>query len=217
MDNLKRKTKTNNFIEILFPKSITDMQEKGGIPSPEVINEWQDITERRLYVEDINETIIDYLSYYIAKWNLDDDKNEIPIGQRKPIKVFINSNGGVLNETMHCIDIIDASKTPVFTICQSKAFSAGGLLLKAGHKRYCYKSSVYLLHAGSTGMGGSTTAVFDTLKFQEKYEQKVKKFVLNRTKITEKEYEEIYRKEWYLDAEDMLKYGIVDEIIDEIV
>lgn len=209
--------KEGMFIEILLPDDVAELQKKGGVPSPEIINEWQDISDRRLYISDVDESIVDYLSYYITKWNLEDKRNEIAVEDRKPIKVFINSNGGSLNETMYCNDIMMVSETPVYTICQSKAYSAGGLLLIAGDKRFCYPSSTYLLHAGSTGMGGNTTTVFDTLEFQKRYEGKVKDMVLTNTKITEDLYDEVYRKEWYLTAEEMLQYGIVDKILTDII
>lgn len=206
----------SNFIDLLLPEGILDMQNKGGIPSPELINEWNELKERTLFVNtDIDETIVDYISYYIRKWNIDDEA--LPVEIRTPIKIFINTNGGLLNDTMHCCDMIKASKTPVYTICQGYAYSSGGLLLIAGHKRFCYQSSTYLLHAGSTGMGGNATTVFDTLDFQKSYEKRVKAFVVKNTKFSEEDYDKNYRKELYLDSDGMLEHGIVDAILTEII
>lgn len=207
--------KEDMFIEVLLPEGTQELVGK-QLPTIDSINEWLDFKNRNLFINtDIDEDIVDYLAYNIRKWNLEDTL--LPIEDRLPIKVFINSNGGLLNETMHCCDLIKLSKTPVYTICQSKAYSSGGLILVAGHKKFCYPSSTYLLHAGSTGMGGNTTSVFDTLDFQKAYEKRVKRLVVECTKFTEKEYDKNYRKELYLDSDDMLKYGVVDEILTEII
>ena len=50
--------------------------------------------------------------------------------------------------------------------------------------------------------------------FIKKYVEKIlEKFVISHTKITEKKYEEIKRREYWMMADEMLKLGIVDEII----
>lgn len=55
--------------------------------------------------------------------------------------------------------------------------------------------------------------VKDTFKFQEKYDEKLKEYVLTHSKITEAEYERMERYEWYMTSDDMLAYGLVDEVI----
>jgi ATP-dependent protease ClpP protease subunit len=62
-------------------------------------------------------------------------------------------------------------------------------------------------------MSGSSHAVRDTFKFSERYEEKIKDYILTHTKIDEEMYREIERQEFWMDAEDMLNYGIVDSII----
>ena len=80
-------------------------------------------------------------------------------------------------------------------------------------KVICDRFAVGLIHSGSQYMSGSTHAVRDTFKFSERYEEKIKNYILTHTNIDEKMYAEIERQEFWMDAEDMLKYGIVDEII----
>lgn len=49
-----------------------------------------------------------------------------PIADRKPIKIWINSNGGSLNAINELINICNLSKTPVYAIGMAKCYSAGG-------------------------------------------------------------------------------------------
>lgn len=214
---MKQITKNDLFIDVLLPE---DTQELVGkqLPSIDSVNGWRDLSDRRLFVnEDISDNLLDYVGYWIKQYNYQDDKNNIPYEERVPIKIYINSYGGDLPPTMAVVDLMDMSKTPVWTIGEGNNYSSGGLLLIGGHKRFCYKSSTYLLHSGCTGARGSMTQVFDSIEFQKKYEKRVKDFVCKHTKFTPKEYDKNYRVELYLDSDGMLENGVVDEILDHII
>lgn len=94
----------------------------------------------------------------------------------------------------------------------------GTIILAAGSKnpnvtRKCYPFTYSLLHAGSTAFSGESLTVQDTLEFNKRVDDKVKQFIITHTNISEEEYAQHERKQWFLDAEDMLRYGFVDEII----
>ena len=96
----------------------------------------------------------------------------------------------------------------------------GTIMLAAGSHnpnvtRKCYPFTYALLHAGSTAFSGESLTVQDTLEFNKRVEEKVRNFVTTHTNVSEEEYTQHERKQWFLDAQDMLKYGFVDEIIGE--
>ena len=62
-------------------------------------------------------------------------------------------------------------------------------------------------------MEGSAHAVKDTFDFSQHYEVKIKKYILSHTAITEDLYDKIERKEYWMDATEMKRLNIVDEII----
>ena len=62
-------------------------------------------------------------------------------------------------------------------------------------------------------MEGSAHAVKDTFDFSQHYEENIKDYILSHTNIDERLYEKIERKEYWMDANEMLRLGIVDEII----
>lgn len=204
----------DELLELLLPADLL-MSKPKTLPAPEDINTWRDLEERRLYLNSgVDDAIIDYMGYYIEEFNRRDI--DIPKSERKPIKIYINSNGGSLDSILHICDLIRLSKTPIITIGQANCYSAGGLLLMAGHIRYCYKYTTFLLHSGSFGVSGNLDSVKDTMDFVSEVEGDVKDFVLTNTKIEPELYDKNYRKQWFLRSEDMLKYGIVDEILEEI-
>jgi ATP-dependent protease ClpP protease subunit len=95
-------------------------------------------------------------------------------------------------------------------------YSSGGLLLLSGHKRLVFANTTFLLHDGYTGDNNSLGKVLDKVKFTEKIENKVRDYVISRTKITKNMYNKKYREDWYIFADEMVELGIADEVIADI-
>ena len=136
----------------------------------------------------------------------------------EPVTLILNTPGGSIDDGLVLLNVIDNYKKPLNIIVMGYACSMGSIILCAGSKnpnvkRYCHKFSYGLIHAGSVFLGGNTSTVKDTVKFNERVEKTIKNYILENTKITEDEYRESERKEWYLTANDMLEKGMVDEIL----
>ena len=86
----------------------------------------------------------------------------------------------------------------------------------AGHRRFIFENTSCLIHDGQTGAYGSTGKVLDNAKFTEEMEARQKKYILGQTKITPEQYDQQYRRDWFMFAEDMVKYGIADKIIHDL-
>jgi ATP-dependent Clp endopeptidase proteolytic subunit ClpP len=200
-----------DLIPILFD-SVPDKK----IPEPEEINTWIDLNSRKLYVnDDITEATVDYVAYYIQRWNEDD--KDIAQVDRVPIRVYINTNGGCLISTMFICDLIQISRTPVWTIVQGNAYSGGGLILVSGHRRIAHKNSTILIHRGSFGAGGNANSAYDTVEFYNNLDKRVEKFFIDNTRISEEKFAENKRREWFIFSEEALELGIVDEIATEVI
>ncbi len=135
-----------------------------------------------------------------------------------PVTLIIATVGGSISDGFVLCNIIDNYKKPLNVIILGYAASMGTIMLAAGaHNpnvtRKCYPFTYALLHAGSTAFSGEALSVQDTLEFNKRIDEKVKQFIISHTKISEDEYTQHERKQWFLDADDMLKYGFVDEII----
>ena len=147
----------------------------------------------------------------------------IPPEDRKPIRIYIASNGGEVDAGFELIDAIECSKTPVHTINMGNQYSMGFLIGLAGHKRFALKNAKYLHHDGSSYIYNSGAKLQDQMKFQERVEDRIKNYVLDHSRLTVEEYEEKFRVEWYMFADEAKEKGFVDSIvgvdcdIDEIV
>lgn len=186
------------------------------LADPTLVDYYKRLNNREILInQDIDDGIVEW-TQEIVEWNRDDLKT--PVQSRKPIKIWINSNGGSLNAINELITICNLSKTPVIGIGMAKCYSAGGLLLMGIPKgnRYILASTEALIHDGSTGSYGDTGKVFDDLERTKKIEEDTKQFILSHTNITEKEYDENYRKNWWLDANEIIDKGVADHIVTDI-
>ena len=184
------------------------------LPDPTLLEYYRRLKKREiLWNDEIDDTTID-IALYIKKWNEED--RGIPVGMRRPIKIFINSDGGSVDTVLHIIDMIGLSKTPVYTIGMGRVYSAGGLLLMAGHKRYIFQHTSCLIHDGSSGAIGSIGKMLDNLEFTKELEKRMKQYILSRTHISEEQYDQNYRRDWFLFSDEMIDLGIADEIVSDI-
>lgn len=199
---------------VAVPKTVENMQ----LPSPELVNYYRDAEERVFYIDDqIDENLLE-LSKEIIRFNrLDKD---IPVEERKPIKIFIDTPGGDVIATWSFIRIVEISKTPVYTINMCCAYSAGADILAAGHKRFAMPGTSVLIHSGCCYYGGTQEQAESMKKFGDKLTKKVTDYFLSHTKVDPKIFKKKAPSDWYLDEEEALENGIIDKIImdiDEII
>lgn len=174
----------------------------------------KDLKQRKIYLDtDISQIEISSVVHHILQFN-SDDKN-IPIEERKPILLYLVSNGGEVNAGFELIDAIQCSKTPVYTINLGYWYSMGFLIGIAGHKRFATKNAKMLLHDGSYYVYNSGAKAQDQMRFQRKVEDRIKDFIISKSNLTEEEYEGRYSSEWYLYADEAKEKGFIDYIIGE--
>ena len=129
--------------EIQLPEEITNLMNGGGLPSPEMMNFYVDEKDRIFFIDfEIDQSLIE-IERKILQYNRI-DKN-IPIEQRKPIKLFIYSYGGELDAMFSFIDVVTLSKTPVWTINAGIAMSAALVMLLSGHEKQVAKMREYIM------------------------------------------------------------------------
>lgn len=171
-----------------------------------------DANNRAFIIGEIDEDTGTVSDEIIRYWNKIDEEANIPVEERTPIKIYINSNGGVLDSTLTLIDSISLSKTPVWTINIGCAYSGGFFIFISGHKRIAYPNSSFLFHEGSTGVSGNADRFDNFTDFYKKQREILKKITLKNTKITEEEYAAHKNEDWWLFVDEAIEKGIADEI-----
>lgn len=132
-----------------------------------------------------------------------------------PIKIYIDSYGGVVYQVLGLISVMDTCKTPIHTYSTGCAMSCGLLMLISGHKRFAYKHSTPLYHQVSNWLYGKLEDLKDDLKETKRLQKLIDSIVLEKTKLTKKKLKEIntVKKDWYMTAKEALEYGVIDEIV----
>ncbi len=172
----------------------------------------QDLKQRKLFLNmDIEQASVCDIVKHIMQYNTED--KGIEVSDRKPILLYITSNGGDVDSGFELIDIIQNSKTPVYTINLGYQYSMGFLIGLAGAKRFATQNAKFLHHDGTNVLVNSGAKVKDQMEFQDKIEKRIKRYVISRTNVTDAEYDTHLRQEWYLFADEAKKYGMVDYII----
>lgn len=172
----------------------------------------RDLKQRKLFLnEDVSSFSVAEIVKHIMQFNAEDKFT--PIEERTPILLYVTSNGGEVDAGFELIDVIQSSKTPVYTINLGYQYSMGFLIGLAGHKRFAMPTAKYLIHDGSHWVFNSGAKAQDQMKFQERVEQRVKAYVLSRSNVTSEEYDSKLRVEWYLFADEAKEKGFVDYII----
>lgn len=172
---------------------------------------------RCMHLGAIDNEIADVIDNYIRFFNTQDKQNNTPIEERKPIKIFIDSVGGDIMGTLTIIDSIRQSDTPVITINTGQAYSGGFFCFIAGHKRICYPNASFLFHEGSTGTFADANKFNNWADFYKKILRRLRAITLEFTNITEEEYNEHQKDDWWFFAEEALEKGICDEISKELI
>ena len=197
-------------IEFTVEELIATLQPK-CLPDPILYQYYKNLLERKIVInEQIGDALLETATLPFIEMDNDDSG--------KPIEIIISTVGGEIYSGFNLVDQIEKAKSPVTIHIMSMAASMGFLIAMAGKnnpnvKTVCHPFSVGLLHSGSQYMEGSAHAVKDTFDFSQHYEEKIKEYILTHTKIDKNLYDRIERKEYWMDADEMVRLGIVDEII----
>lgn len=172
----------------------------------------QDLQNRKLYLnEGISQMSVAEIVKSILRYN-EEDKGIAP-EERKPILLYVVSEGGEVDSGFELIDAIQFSKTPVYTINLGYQYSMGFLIGLAGHKRYAAKNAKFLMHDGSNFVYNSGAKAQDQMRFNSRVEERIKEYILSRGNLTSEEYDAKLRVEWYMFADEAKERGFVDYII----
>ena len=182
-----------------------------NLPSPATYQYYRNLMNRKIVInQGINEDLLELA--ILPFLEMDND------GTGEPIEIILSTAGGSVYDGYTLISALENAKSPVTIRIMSMAASMGILIAMAGKnnpnvKTVCHPFSVGLIHSGSQCMEGTTHALKDTFDFSQKYDKRIKEYIISHSNIDEELYDRIERKEYWIDSSEMLELGIVDEII----
>lgn len=133
---------------------------------------------------------------------------------KKPIKIWINSPGGSTCDGLALVNIMKKVKSKIITIINSKACSMASIISIVGNERYIVKNGVWMAHDMRGGIWGDYSAKVEyRADWIKKHYQQLVDIYKQYTKLTEEDLKIARNGELWLQADECLKKGIVDKII----
>ncbi len=133
---------------------------------------------------------------------------------KKDIFLYINSPGGSVTAGLSIIDTMHHIKPPIATVCVGLAASMGSLILSQGAKgkRFVLPNAEVMIHQPSGGAYGQASDIDITAKHILKTRDKLNKMLAKATGHKLTKIEQDVDRDFFMDAEEALAYGIVDAI-----
>ena len=134
----------------------------------------------------------------------------------KDINMYINSPGGSVTAGLAIYDTMQYVRCPIQTICLGQAASMAAILLAGGTKgkRIALPSSRVMIHQPRGGVGGQESDIAIQAKEIIRLKELSIKYLASATGQTEKTIAKDIERDFYMSADDALKYGIIDQIME---
>lgn len=134
---------------------------------------------------------------------------------KKEISLYINSPGGSVTATLAMIDAMNHIKPAVSTVCVGMAASGAAMLLSAGAKgkRFALPNAEVMIHQPHGGAEGQATDIEITAKQILKLRARLNKMLAKNTGQPLDKIEKDVERDFFMDADEAKKYGIIDKIL----
>ena len=135
----------------------------------------------------------------------------------KDIHLYINSPGGVVSAGLSIYDTMQFVKCDISTICTGQAASMGALLLAGGSagKRFALPHSRVMVHQPSAGFEGQATDINIHAKEVLALKSRLNAIMAKHTGKDVGQVEADLERDNFMDAEEAVKYGIIDTVLTE--
>ena len=133
------------------------------------------------------------------------------------INLYINSPGGSITAGMAIYDTMNFVKSNVSTICIGIAASMAAFLLATGEKgkRFILPNAEVMIHQPLGGVQGQATEIKIAAERILKLKKKLNKILSERTGKDIETINNDTERDYFMDSNDALNYGVVDQILEK--
>lgn len=135
--------------------------------------------------------------------------------EKADIMLYINSPGGVVTAALAIYDTMNYIKCDVSTVCIGLCASAASVLLSSGAmgKRLILPNAEVLIHQVMGGAEGQATDIDISARHILKVKDRLNRILAKNTNQPLVKIEKDSDRDFYMNAEEAKKYGIVDKIV----
>lgn len=195
---------------------------------PDLEKELRAQPDTQMLYKRLEKYFFDSRSIYL--WGVVDDRSSKDIVTKlllleadspgKEIKFYISSPGGAVTAGMVVYDTMQMIKSPVSTICMGLAASMGSILLSGGErgKRFIFPHGEVMIHQPS--LGGHIQGVSADMEIHAEQILRTKnmgaEILARNTGQTIERIKKDFERDYWMDAQKSIEYGIVDAVIDKL-
>jgi ATP-dependent Clp protease protease subunit len=138
--------------------------------------------------------------------------------RERPIAIYINSPGGSVDDTLAIYDTIQFLECEVSTLCVGQAASGAAIILASGTpgKRYALPHSKIMIHQPWGGITGQASDIVIQAKEIIRAKGVLNELLGKHTGHTVEEVRKDCERDYYMAADEAVRYGVVDEIIQNL-
>lgn len=133
---------------------------------------------------------------------------------KKDIFLYVNSPGGSVTAGLSIVDTMNHIKPDIATVCVGLAASMGSIILSQGKKgkRAILPNAEVMIHQPWGGAQGQASDIEITARHILKTRDRLNNMLAKATGKSLKQIEKDTDRDFFMDADESKKYGIVDVI-----
>ena len=195
------------------------IKSQGGYLNPYILEERQlNVTQLDVFSRLMMDRII-FLGTQIDDYTANTLQAQLlyldSVDSTKDISIYINSPGGSVYAGLGIYDTMQFISSDVSTICTGMAASMASVLLVAGteKKRFALKHSRVMIHQPLGGVQGQASDIEITAREIQKIKKELYTIISDHSKTS---YDKVWQdsdRDYWMDAEEAMKYGMVDEVL----
>ncbi len=137
------------------------------------------------------------------------------VSHEEPIRVYINSPGGVADDGFAIYDVLRFVKAPVITVVTGLAASAATIVMLGADKdkRFVLPNSRIMLHQPSSGVRGTASDIAISAQEILRLRKKANELFARETGHDIKKIEDDMTRDFWMSAEEAVDYGLLTKII----
>ena len=136
----------------------------------------------------------------------------------KEITLYIDSDGGSVSAGLAIYDVMQAVQSSIRTVCIGMAASMAAVIFSAGNRREILRHGEVMIHDPlvSGGISGSAWTVQDKSQRLMQLRKILCGILAQHTGKTLKQIYTMTAKDTYFAAEDAVKYGLADTVVEKL-
>lgn len=158
------------------------------------------------FVDEIKESTVTHCIEILSQWCRRSDA---------PVVIIINSPGGSISDGLALFDYLRTigKSREVVTHAIGEAASMAAVLLQAGTTRRMSPNAYILIHEASWVAWGKASEIGDKHRLLERLQDRLVGILAERSTLTKEEIKDKWlRRDWWLDADEALGLGLIDQI-----